>query len=315
MNAPGSRCEPQAAAAILMVAPAAFGFNAEAAASNVFAAPPGDDDVAAAARREWEGAVRALEEAGAAVHVLEDSAEPAKPDAIFPNNWLTTHADGTIVTYPMAHESRRAERRPEAVRAMLRSAGFAIARHVDLAAHEARGDYLEGTGSLVLDRARRRAFAALGPRTHEAPLADFAARLGYEVHSFRAVDPGGRPVYHTNVAVSLGRRFALACLDCVAEAERDALAGALEAGGRELIRIGWGQLARFAGNVIELENRRGETFVALSASAQDALRPEQRAALRRLSGPLVAAPLPVVERVAGGSMRCMIAEIFLPRAR
>jgi hypothetical protein len=308
----GGEREPQTASAVLMVEPAAFGFNQETAPSNSFAARTGQRDVAERARTEFRGLAERLTAAGVEVHILGDAPEPARPDAIFPNNWVSTHADGTLVTYAMAAPSRRAERRTDAVEHLLQDRGFQVARRVDLSASERDGHFLEGTGSLVLDRPERRAYACLSERTHPGAVAGFDAKLGYSTHLFTATDRKGRPIYHTNVMLSVGRRFALLCLDSVAAEDRLPLAEALEGSGRTLIEVAPEQLGGFACNILELRDRQGRPLVALSSRARATLRPKQRRQLEQLAGPLVDAPIPTIEAVGGGSVRCMIAEIHLP---
>ena len=306
--------ERQTSAAILMVEPAAFGFNPETAASNAFASAPRRSQVGERARREFDALAERLELAGVAVHRLADSPLPPKPDAIFPNNWISFHADGTVVTYPMEAPSRRAERRLAAVAALLEGVGFKMRRHVDLSGHEVESRFLEGTGSLVFDRPRRRAYASLSSRTDAGVIREFDARLGYSTFVFSAHDPTGLPIYHTNVVMSLGSRYALVCLDAVAEADRGRLIEDLEIGGRTVVEVDWEQLLAFACNIIELEDREGRSLVAMSSGAHAGLRTAQRRALERLAGELVHVPVPTIERIAGGGVRCMIADIHLPRA-
>lgn len=305
--------ERQTACAVMLVDPACFSFNPETAHSNCFARSPIRSEAARQARAELDGVAERLSGAGVDVHILKDSPDPVKPDAVFPNNWVSFHADGTVVTYPMAAASRRRERRIEALKQLLGAAPFGVERWIDLSSHEQEGRCLEGTGSLVLDRPRRRAYACLSDRTHVEAIADFDRRLGYSTFAFRATDRHGRAIYHSNVMMSLGRRYALVCLDCVAAEDRTRLAEDLEAGGRRLIEARSEQLAGFACNVIELESLAGEPLVALSSSALRSLRPDQRRALEELAGELVASPVPTIERIGGGSVRCMIAEIHLPR--
>jgi hypothetical protein len=306
--------EPQTASAVLLVEPAAFAFNAETGRTNSFAASAAESDLAERARGEFHGLAERLADAGIDVHVLADTADPAKPDAVFPNNWISFHRDGTLVTYPMAAPSRRAERRAEAVEQLLRGRGFEVRAWVDLSPAERQGRFLEGTGSLVLDRPGRRAYACLSERTHSQAVAEFDARLGYSTRLFTATDRKGRPLYHTNVMMSLGRRFALICLDCVAPEDRASLVEAIERGGRVLIEVGREQLAGFACNLLELRDRQGRPLVALSSQARATLSQDQRRRLEGLAGPLVDAPIPTIEAVGGGSVRCMIAEVHLPRA-
>lgn len=302
--------DAQTSGTVLMVRPKSFGFHAEAARSNVFASDSNADLDAAV--REFDGVVDALTKAGVEVLLLDDSADPAKPDAVFPNNWVTFHADGTMVLYPMANEARRLERNPEALTRLLQSEGFEIRQVIDLSFHERHGHFLEGTGSLVLDRVRRRAFANLSPRTDAAVIADFDDRLDYSTLIFDARDRSGRPIYHTNVALSFGARFAMLCTEAIASDFRELLIGEIEADGRTLIEVEYEQMRQFACNLIELRGRDGPV-IALSSAALRSYRPDQRRVLEGF-GELVEADIPTIEAVGGGSVRCMITDIHLPRS-
>ncbi len=303
----------QTSNAVLMVRPASFGFNPETAATNAFATGAADPQLALLAEREFDAVAERLSNAGIELCILEDSPDPPRPDAAFPNNWVSFHADGTIVLYPMAAPTRRLERRPEALIELLANHGFAAGRTIDLTRHEAEQRFLEGTGSLVLDRPRRRAYAALGPRTDREVVAEFDAQLGYSTFLFDAADRKGRPIYHTNVLLSLSTRFALLCIEAVVESRRHVLIEKLEESGRTVIPVDYDQMRRFTCNAIELENKRGERVLALSSTARSGFRPEQIRALETLGGELVDADIPTIERVGGGSVRCMIADIHLPR--
>lgn len=303
--------EAQSSGTVLMVRPAAFGFHAEAAQSNAFANDAAGDEVAEAALREFEGLANALQAAGVEVLILDDTANPPKPDAVFPNNWVSFHGDGTIILYPMATAARRLERRAEALKRLLSDNGFVVRRTVDLSASELDGQYLEGTGSLILDRPGHRAFAALGPRTMQSSLDAFATATGFEVVAFGCADRQGRPIYHTNVLLSLGDGFALVCADAIAAGDREHVLSELGADGRDLITVGFDEMERFACNILALQGREGPV-IALSQSALDSLDGETRFRLER-HGALVAAPIPTIERVGGGSVRCMIADVHLPR--
>jgi hypothetical protein len=304
--------EPQSASAVLLVRPAAFGFNAEAAQSNVFAHASGDSEAARKALVEFDTLASRLADAGVEVLVLDDTPSPPKPDAVFPNNWFSTHADGTMVLYPMATAPRRLERRAEDVRALLERNGFELRSVVDLSGHEDRGRFLEGTGSLVLDRLLRRAYANLGPRTDPGVIAEFDRQMGYSTLVVDARDPGGRPIYHTNVFLGLGAGFAMLCLDAVAEQDRRELTETLKSSGRTIIELSFAQLRRFGCNVLELRSNEDEPVIALSVKALSNLKPDQVRALEKF-GSLVAVDIPTIEAVGGGSVRCMIAEIHLPR--
>ncbi len=290
--------------------PAAFGFHAEAAASNAFATASSDTGVAAAAEREFDALAKALDEAGVELAILDDTPNPPKPDAVFPNNWVSFHADGTMILYPMATAARRPERRAEALKQLLKDRGFDVRRTLDLSRSECEGQFLEGTGSLILDRPRRRAFAALGPRTMRSMLDSFAEATAFEVLAFDCADRHGRPIYHTNVLLSLGERFAVLCADAIAEGDRPRVLEAIETG-RELVSVEFGQMERFACNLLELRGRDGP-IIAMSETALASFDAAQRSALER-HAKLVAVPIPTIERVGGGSVRCMIAEVHLPR--
>jgi hypothetical protein len=304
--------EPQTAGAVLMVRPEHFGMNVETASTNFFQqAPSAARDTAARARGEFDALALALDAAGVRVHQFAGQRHEALPDEVFPNNWLSLHADGTAVLYPMMAKNRRIERRPEILTALGEQHGYRIERIVDLTYLEARGQFLEGTGSLVLDRERRVAYACLSPRTHAAALAEFGRRLDYEVLTFAAVDRAQRPVYHTNVLLSVGTRFAAVCTRSIADAEeRRRIVGRLESSGREIVDLSFEQLEAFAGNLLEVRGRSG-AIIALSATALAALDAGARRTLER-HGTLVAADLATIEQVGGGSVRCMLAEVPLP---
>jgi len=311
MNGPATG-ESQNAAAVLMIRPARFGANPETAASNRFQQGGGDGATAAAAEREFDGLVTALERAGVEVHAVADSPDPPKPDACFPNNWVSFHADGSVVLYPMMAPSRRAERRPEPIAALER-AGFRVKRTVDLSGWEARGEFLEGTGSLVLDRCHRIAYACRSPRTTAAALADFAERLRYRVVDFDATGPAGEPAYHTNVLMAIGDGFAVVCAEAIPDAaEREQVLSELAHAGHRPIAIGRGEMHGFAGNLLALRARDGSQVIAMSDAAWASLQPAARRALEA-AGRIVTAAIPTIERYGGGSVRCMIAEVFLPR--
>lgn len=293
------------AAAVLMVRPACFGFNAEAAATNVFAGPAAAsaDAVAARARAEVERAADAIAAVGVRVLLGDDTPDPPRPDACFPNNWVSFHPDGTAVLYPMAVASRRAERRPELL--ALAAPVHGTRRTVDLTGMETVGAFLEGTGSLILDHGARRAYAARSPRTTPRGLAAFAEATGYRVVAFDAALDGA-PVYHTNVVMALGPdRVVYAPTLIPAGAERDALERAL--GGRQRLALEPAQVRSYAANLLYLRGSGGPVAV-LSRRAHDALTVAQRAWL----GACVVVDIDTVEDVGGGSARCLLAEVFEP---
>jgi hypothetical protein len=306
----------QSAAAVLMVRPASFGWNPETAASNRFQAdaPAAHGDVGARAVAEFDALVAALGAARVAVHAFADRAEPACPDAVFPNNWVSLHADGTVVLYPMLAHSRRRERRLELVAELEQRAGYRVERLLDLTHHELYGRFLEGTGSVVFDHVGRVAYACPSPRTGAAVLDELCAELGYQPVTFAATDGAGVPVYHTNVALSIGTGFALVCAEAVAQGERDRLLERLGTGGRRVLTIDRAQMGSFAGNMLELRGVDGARVLAVSQRAVASLSPATRERLADCVDRIVVVPVPTVEDVGGGSVRCMLAEIFLPRS-
>lgn len=298
---------------MLMIRPARFGANPETAASNRFQQNDGaDGGTAGAAAREFDGLVRALTDAGIEVHAVPDSPDPPKPDACFPNNWVSFHADGSVVLYPMMAPSRRTERRAEPI-AVLEAAGFRVTRTIDLSGWEARGEFLEGTGSLVLDRCHRTAYACRSPRTTAAALADFAERLRYRIIAFDATGAADEPAYHTNVMMAIGEGFAVVCPESIPDAaERAQVLSELAHAGHAPITIGTVEMLGFAGNLLALRARDGSQVIAMSDTAWNSLTPASRRALEA-HGRIVTAAIPTIERHGGGSVRCMIAEVFLPR--
>ncbi|MGP1345787.1 MAG: arginine deiminase-related protein [Phycisphaerales bacterium] len=308
---------------VLMVRPARFGFDAETAASNAFQradAGIGDAEARALGVEEFDRVVSALEGCGVRVLVLDDTPEPVRPDAVFPNNWFSTHVvrgddggeRGVMVVYPMATPMRRAERRVGDVAAVLRSGGFAVDEVVDLTGLEDEGRALEGTGSMVLDRAGGWAFACRSARTDEAAVRDWASRMGMGAVVFDAVDGRGMPLYHTNVLMWIGRSVAAIGAGCVSEGQRGEVVGALRSGGREVVELGSAQVERFAGNALELRTGSGGAVVVMSGAARASLERGQLAAIER-HAEVVAIDIPTIEALGGGSVRCMIAEVFLPR--
>lgn len=300
----------QAAASILMVRPAAIRGNEETAESNRFqlamSITPDDRE---AALQEFDTAVSTLHCTGIDVHVWQEPVSQSCPDSVFPNNWLSTHADGRICLYPMMAPSRRKERDPKIVDYL--QANFQSEEVVDLTQYEHDDAFLEGTGSLVLDRNNKIAYAARSARTNESVAQVWCETFGYELCAFETAGPEGIPVYHTNVLMSVGSSAAVVCFDCLkSESDRAQLRESLATSSKEVVEITIEQMSSFAGNMLQLQG--SQPIWALSQSAFDALQPNQKAVLER-SGELVPIPIPTIERLGGGSIRCMIAEIFLPR--
>jgi hypothetical protein len=307
--------EPQSAPAVLMVRPASFGFNPQTAASNALQqAPQAGSEAQGLALAEFDALAKALQRAGVEVLIGRDSPQPEKPDAIFPNNWVSFHFDGTVALYPMLAPNRRCERREDILEQVVREGRFHVSRTVDLTHREAQGKFLEGTGSLVLDRAHRVAYASLSPRTDLDVLGEFAQLLDYELVAFEAVGADSQPVYHTNVVMAIGSGFAVVCGEAIAQPlHRDAVFNKLRAAGRDIIDISLHQMLSFASNVLEMAPA-GGPVIALSTTAWQCLDPQQRHMLESHAG-VVPAAIPTIERIGGGGVRCMLAELHLPKRR
>jgi len=299
-----------------MVRPAAFDYNPETAASNPLQRLPLTEGAEHrdAARREFAQFVLALQSEGVRVCVVDDTPHPPKPDAVFPNNWISFHADGTVVLYPMHAASRRLERRAELIHEVSSRLAFRVSRIVDLTHHESAGRALEGTGSLVLDHVERVAYACRSPRTHPAVLGEWCSELGYEPLLFDAADASGTPLYHTNVLMCIGSRAAIIGGGAIAAADRARVLDRLAASGREVITIDPGQVAAYAGNMLELaswDEALGDCSVlVMSSTARAALGREAYARIAGCVDNVLAAPIPTIERLGGGSVRCMLAEVF-----
>lgn len=302
--------ESQTTSAVLMIRPFRFGWNAETATSNTYQVPPSASPqrVHEQSLKEFDGLHGLLVRHGVQVTVFDDLPSPHTPDSLFPNNWFSTHSDGTLVLYPMAAGNRRNERRPQFIAALRRELG--VRRVLDLTSFEESGRFLEGTGSLVLDRVHRVAYAAQSVRTDPELVQAFAAALGYQPVLFATARQRGQPVYHTNVLLTIGATTAVVCLDAIADdRQRTAVASALRASGRRLLTITPDQVCRFAGNLLELGSQNGQRLWVMSTCALAALRPEQRQELGR-DAALIHTPLPTIESVGGGSARCMLGELF-----
>jgi len=307
----------QTTATVLAIEPVAFGRNPDSARTNAFMRDPGGrrpEDLQASALRESRELAETLDREGVEVLVYRDSADAPSPDAIFPNNWVSFHEDGRAILYPMEPPNRRPERRLEILDWLARHRRFRLTQVVDLSPHESEGRFLEGTGSMVFDRPGRTVYASASPRTTRSLLDEYGQRFGLSVVAFHAHDAEGVPVYHTNVVLALGKEVAVLCDGAVRDpSERRTLLESLEGGGREVVALTMEQLYAFAGNMLALENREGEDLLVMSERAFCSLAPDQ---LRRLEkhARLVRSPIPTIEEFGGGSVRCMLAEVFLPRA-
>lgn len=308
--------ESQLASTVLMIRPTRFESNPMTAGSNVFqgrsTATP--EEQQAAAILEFDALVDALRSAAINVIVENDTPDPHTPDSIFPNNWVSFHGDGRVVLYPMEAPNRRTERRADIIDRLANEYGFQVTEVLDLSEHEAAEHFLEGTGSMVLDRSNRIAYACLSTRTQLDPLGDFAQRMDYDVVSFDAVDRDGVPIYHTNVLMNIGEAVAVICDEAIArDDQRDAVLTRLRETGHSIVPLSYDQLDAFAGNMLELRNSDGDRVLAMSTRAWNSLDIAQRETLQKNAG-IVRSSIDTIESSAGGSVRCMLAEVHLPHS-
>lgn len=296
-----------------MVAPATFGYNEITAENNAFqhlADSLAPHQVQEEALAEFHGLVAALRQAGVQVHIVYDTPEPRKPDAIFPNNWATYHQDGTVVLYPMFAVNRRWERR-RGILELLRGA-FEVHNEIDLSHYEEDGKFLEGTGSMIFDHLHRLCYACISVRTHRELLELFCDKIGYEPVSFYSADQDAQPIYHTNVMLSIAEHYAVICGESIPDAaERQMVMERLRQSGKEIIDVSFDQMMNFCCNVLELSNEAGESLLVMSSRSFEAFTPAQHEVIGRYSK-IVHAPIYTIEEVGGGGARCMIAEVFLP---
>ena len=296
-----------------MVEPIAFGANAETAESNIFQHAGDIGDTQKQALQEFNALVEKLESKGVNVIRIKDTIEPRKTDSIFPNNWITTHADGTVVLYPMESKSRRLERREDILETLENDYGFSYDRILDFSPHELSKKYLEGTGSLILDRVNKIAYACYASRTDKNLLDLWAQSLGYSVCGFSAAVASGDQIYHTNVMMCLGTEVAVICLDVIPDAdERAMVVASLKKSGHEIVDITEAQMFQFAGNMLEVRGSSDKKLFAMSDAAHKALTSEQIKQLEKHIE-IVFSPIPTIEYCGGGSVRCMLAEIYLPK--
>lgn len=295
---------------LLMVRPRDFAIGSPTHHDNHFqsiAPPELQREIAARAMDEFDNYVRVLREAGLRITVVDDQPDVSTPDSVFPNNWFSTHEDGLYVTYPMFWPQRRIERRADVLE--LLDQDHHIRRTLALEHWESAGHILEGTGSLVLDRQNRIAYACFSERATESAIHDWCQAMNYSPLTFTALDASGGTIYHTNVMLAVGTDVAIACLDSVRDpAEKSKLTESLAMTGKKIVGISLEQMNNFAGNALEVMTANGPAWV-MSETAHNALDPAQ---LEALGAPVIHAPLPVIEKYGGGSARCMISEIFLP---
>ena len=292
---------------VLMIRPASFKYNDETAQSNAFQKAPSIENPNDLALQEFDAMVAILRAEGVNVWVEEDSVFPEKPDAIFPNNWLGIHPGKQIVLYPMAAENRRLERDPQLInRIKSKLSGYSI---TDFSESELDGEFLEGTGSLIFDHLQRRVFASRSNRTDEKLVLELAEMLNFDPIIFDAIDEQKNAYYHTNVVLCIGTYFAIVCSESIPENDRNRVIELLSENGRSLLHITREQVSAFAGNLLELRNSSDETLIVLSSSAMNALDPSELAFLQQF-GLLLPIDIPFIEQTGGGSVRCMMAEVF-----
>src|SRR5580658_5566614 len=293
---------------ILMIRPVNFTFNPETAVNNAFQSEA-TANPQTQALEEFDRFVQVLRDNDVDVTVIDDTTEPFTPDSIFPNNWISFHDQGLICLYPMYAANRRLERKPGVLEQL--SQTFHIGQTLDLTSYERAGLYLEGTGSMVLDRDDKIAYACLSPRTNKTVLLDFCARTGYTPEIFTAVDSNGQAIYHTNVMMCVADRYVVACLDSLPNpGERGHFIHTVRSSRKTLIPITLPLMNSFAGNMLQVHNRAGERLLVMSTQAYDSLTPDQIGQLTAFNR-ILHSPLDTVETNGGGSARCMMAEIHL----
>jgi len=300
-----------------MIRPARFAFNAETADNNAFQKENqalSESYIQARALTQFDGMADILRKAGVEVIVYQDTLSPHTPDSIFPNNWVSFHAEGRVILYPMYAPNRRLERDPYILN-RIEKEGYTIAEIKDYSTYEEKLIYLEGTGSLILDRENKIAYACLSPRTHLNLLITWGQDQGYRIVSFYAVDENEKDIYHTNVMMCLGHGFAIVVEEAVQNlAERNNLLDTLKNTGHEIISLSYKQMNAFAGNMLQLQNKKGEFLLMMSQKAYNALTIEQVNRIEKYTK-IIFAAIDDIEQNGGGSARCMMAEIFLPTSK
>lgn len=299
---------------VLMIEPAAFGFNAETAQNNYFQVNSENAETQTQALAEFNAFVEKLRGKGINVITVKDTVEPHTPDSIFPNNWISMHSDGTVVLYPMNAVNRRWERREDILQ-MLKE-NFQVKEIVDLSAPENEGKFLEGTGSMIFDHENKLAYGSVSLRLDEQLFREFCEKLGFTpvvFHSYQTANGQRLPIYHTNVMMCVADQFVVICLDCIDdEDERRMVVDAMVKSGKQIVEIKEDQMHQFAGNMLQVSNKEGKKFLVMSQSAYQSLMPEQIQQIEKYSE-IIYADLETIETNGGGSARCMLAEVFLPK--
>ena len=297
---------------ILLIRPYNFVFNPETADSNSFqnnSANLDKESVRQKALEEFEVFAEKLKSKGVQVFIFDDTQAPQKPDAIFPNNWITFHEDGTVILYPMFAKNRRHEKRQDIIDSLRKN--FSVNKIIDLSVYEKENKFLEGTGSMVFDHENKIGYACLSPRTDKELFIRVCEILNYKPVYFQAKDKDRMEIYHTNVMMCIGEKFAVICLDCIPDKqERDFISHSLMNTGHEVIEITNEQMNHFAGNMLAIQTSKNKSILALSQSAFDSLTANQKKEIEKYSE-LVPLFINTIETIGGGSARCMMAEIFL----
>jgi len=302
--------EPSASSlkSILMIEPTSFGFNNETASNNYFQQNILIEQAQEKALGEFNQFVEKLKSNGIEVFVIKDDMNPQTPDAVFPNNWISFHEEGKLVLYPMFAPNRRAERKQSVMDEVGKI--FDLKETIDLTYFEDKNVFLEGTGSMVLDRMHKIAYACLSDRTDKEVFEVFCLKLGYESKIFHAVDGDGKPIYHTNVLMCVADRFAVVCLRAIKDFdEQEMLINSLEESGKEIIEISLDQMNHFCGNMLQVSNSAGELFLVMSSQAYENLTADQIQTIQ-FYNKIINSPLETIETIGGGSARCMMSEVY-----
>ena len=300
---------------VLMVEPIAFGYNAETAENNYFQVEQKEADIQEKALSEFKNFVEKLQAKGINVITVKDTIDPHTPDSIFPNNWVSFHQDGKVVLYPMFATNRRVERRDDIIES-IKNKGFNVSEIDDWSLPEIQGHYLEGTGSMIFDHDYKIAYGSVSLRLDENLFREFCEKYGFKpvvFHSYQTVENERLPIYHTNVMMCVADQFVVICLDCIDDVEeRKNVQEIIKSTNKEIIEISEDQLQQFAGNMLQVQNNQGEKFLVMSETAYKSLKPEQVSNIEKYCE-IIYADLNTIEVNGGGSARCMLAEVFLPK--
>ncbi|ROH95663.1 citrulline utilization hydrolase CtlX [Chryseobacterium daecheongense] len=300
---------------VLMIEPIAFGYNAETAENNYFQVEQKGSDIQEKALQEFNAFVEKLRIKGINVITVKDTLEPHTPDSIFPNNWVSFHNDGKVVLYPMFAQNRRVERRNDILET-IKNKGFDVEEVDDWSSSETENKFLEGTGSMIFDHDHKIAYGSVSLRLDEKLFREFCEKYGFTpvvFHSFQTVGSERLPIYHTNVMMCVADQFVVICLDCIDdELERSKVIETIKNSGKEIIEISEEQMQQFAGNMLQVQNKDGQKFLVMSETAYRSLTPEQISSIEKHCE-IIYSDLHTIEVNGGGSARCMLAEVFLPK--